>query len=547
MLRRVLILHVLFAVSAAVWAQNAASGFVIGGKTVNAVTGQTLAGTEVLLYKTNPADIYDIDPAPQRILTGDDGRFVFHVQDAGKYALTGQRTGFQRQSYEQHGFYFSAAVAGPGIDSEHLVFRLSPDCRISGTIVDDDHEPVRGATVYLFRTDATGGMRKTVLLTQTSTDDRGRYHFPHLLWGWYSLAVLGAPWWTEAARMQALGGQDAHDPAFNLIYATQFYPGVSDAASAKQIALNEGEDFTADFTLSAVASARLRLPGLNAHPEVMRRAQLKQKVFGVEIEIPTQLQAAGEDSMEIGGVPPGQYLLEVQTMQGMGSPVSSTTGALPRAIAVALAGDTEIDVDEVRAVPPINGSVAVEEGGTPPAQLAVTLWNSKTGEVAGVPVGPDGTFSLDATTITSGTYSVFVGNMENSLIAQLSAKGAKVVGQTVEITRFKPVELKITLAKNLSKIKGTALREGRPVAGAMIVLVPEDPDVNLPRFRRDQSDSDGTFTLRDVMPGHFRILALDNAWDAEWANGSVLKGRLEHAQSADVQAGRSYDVVVGVE
>lgn len=547
MLRRMFIASVLLATSAAVCAQNAASGFVISGKTVNAITGQTLAGTEVFLYKTNPADIYDIDPAPQRILTGEDGRFTFHVQDAGKYALSGQRTGFQRQGYEQHGFYFSAAVAGPGIDSEHLVFRLSPDCRISGTVVDDDHEPVRGATVYLFRTDASGGMRKTVLLTQTTTDDRGRYRFPHLLWGWYSLAVMGAPWWTEAARMQALGGQDPQDPAFNLIYATQFYPGVSDAASAKQIALNEGEDFTADFTVTAVASAKLRLPGLNAHPEVMRRAQLKQKVFGVEIEIPTQLQAAGEDSMEIGGVPPGQYLLEVQTMQPMGSPESSTTGAAPRAIAVDLTGDTEIDVDEARAVPPITGSVAVEEGGTRPAQLGVTLWNSKTREVAGVPVNPDGTFGLDATTITSGTYSVFVGNMENSLIAQLSAKGAKVVGQTVEITRFKPLELKITLAKNLSKIKGTAIRDGKPVAGAMILLVPENPDVNLPRFRRDQSDSDGTFTLRDVMPGHYRILALDNAWDAEWANGSVLKGRLEHAQSADVQAGRSYDVVVGVE
>lgn len=548
MLRRMFIASVLLAMSAAVCAQNVASGFVISGKTVNAVTGQTLAGTEVLLYKTNPADIYDIDPAPQRILTGEDGRFAFHVQDAGKYALAGQRTGFQRQSYEQHGFYFSAAVAGPGIDSEHLVFRLSPDCRISGTVVDDDHEPVRGATVYLFRTDATGGMRKTVLLTQTSTDDRGRYHFPHLLWGWYSLAVLGAPWWTESARMQGLaGGSGGQDPAFNLVYATQFYPGVTDAASAKQIALNEGQDFTADFTVTSVASARLRLPDLNAHPEVMRRAELKQKVFGVEFEIPTQLQAAGTDSMEISGVSPGQYLLEVQTMQPMGSPASHQSAPAPRAIAVDLTGDTEIDVDDARAVPPIKGSVVMEEGGTRPAQLGVALWNSKTGEIAGAPVDPNGTFSLDAATVASGTYSVFVGNVENSLIAQLSATGAKIVGQTVEIIRFKPVELKVTLAKNLSRIKGTAMHDGKPAAGAMILLVPENPNVNLPRFRRDQSDSDGTFTLRDVIPGHYRILALDNAWDAEWANGSVLKGRLERAQSADVQAGRSYEVVVGVE
>ena len=36
--------------------------------------------------------------------------------------------------------------------------------------------------------------------------------------------------------------------------------------------------------------------------------------------------------------------------------------------------------------------------------------------------------------------------------------------------------------------------DGKPLAGAMILLVPEDAEMNLPKFRRDQSDSDGTFT-----------------------------------------------------
>ena len=73
-----------------------------------------------------------------------------------------------------------------------------------------------------------------------------------------------------------------------------------------------------------------------------------------------------------------------------------------------------------------------------------------------------------------------------------------------------------------------ALRDGKPLPGAMIVLVPEKPESNLPLFRRDQSDSDGMFTLRDVLPGRCKIVGIDNGRDLEWANPTLLKPRLAH-------------------
>jgi hypothetical protein len=71
----------------------------------------------------------------------------------------------------------------------------------------------------------------------------------------------------------------------------------------------------------------------------------------------------------------------------------------------------------------------------------------------------------------------------------------------------------------------------------MMVCVPENPENNLPLFRRDQSDSDGTFTLPDVLPGRYRILAIENGWDLEWGNAAILKPRLEHADSVNVATG----------
>lgn len=81
----------------------------------------------------------------------------------------------------------------------------------------------------------------------------------------------------------------------------------------------------------------------------------------------------------------------------------------------------------------------------------------------------------------------------------------------------------------------------------MILLVPENPEINLPLFRRDQSDSDGTFTLLDVLPGRYKVMAIENGWDLEWANPTLLKTRLEHAQSLDVQPNRTYQAGVNVE
>jgi len=64
----------------------------------------------------------------------------------------------------------------------------------------------------------------------------------------------------------------------------------------------------------------------------------------------------------------------------------------------------------------------------------------------------------------------------------------------------------------------------------MIVLVPKDPENNRDRFRRDQSDFDGTFTLRSVIPGEYTILAIEDGWDLDWAKPAVIEHYAAHGQ-----------------
>jgi hypothetical protein len=66
----------------------------------------------------------------------------------------------------------------------------------------------------------------------------------------------------------------------------------------------------------------------------------------------------------------------------------------------------------------------------------------------------------------------------------------------------------------------------------MVLLVPEDFEHNMSNLRRDQSDSDGTFVLRDAPPGKYRIVAIEKGWDAEWGNPQCARPLLSTRRAA---------------
>ena len=69
----------------------------------------------------------------------------------------------------------------------------------------------------------------------------------------------------------------------------------------------------------------------------------------------------------------------------------------------------------------------------------------------------------------------------------------------------------------------------------MVFLVPDHPGENTILFRRDQSDSDGTFTLAGILPGHYRVIAIERGWELEWAKPSVLAPFLLKSRQVDVR------------
>ena len=130
-------------------------------------------------------------------------------------------------------------------------------------------------------------------------------------------------------------------------------------------------------------------------------------------------------------------------------------------------------------------------------------------------------------------------------LRSVTANGAKVIGNKIEISNGSEALLELTLARGVNaNVKGIVERGGKPAPGMMVVLVPEDLREST-EYRRDQSDSDGSFSLNEVSPGKYMVVAVRD-WDLEWAKPEVIREYLAGGTPVEVAGGEDRDIKVTV-
>jgi 5-hydroxyisourate hydrolase-like protein (transthyretin family) len=526
----------------------------IAGVVVNSLSGQPVPSVRVAIARVTQGTDRDIN---QAVTTGVDGRFAFTGLVRGKYSLMATARGYSLQYFDHHDPYATAIAVGPGLDSGNLVFRLEPDAAIDGTITDDNNEPIQYAMVRLFQRSTEEGVQKTEPMNQSQTDDQGRYHLGHLEPGTYYLAVSARPWYAQTGGLKSYD-QYAHDynsgsskntnenSALDVTYPLTFYASALDSAEATPLQLTPGERATADVSLRALPSAHLRIhTGAADSPALGRMIfpRVWQRIFDGYLDsvsnAPDSWVAPGV--IEISGLAPGHYVVEIPASTGANEK-GSTRGWYRD---IDLSGDADINISESPSFVTISGIILFPDH--VPPHVAIQLSDPTTGETLRSDINQRGEFDFRSDNVRPGRYQIGLETAGGYSLVKLAATGAKVSGRTIEVGNSANVRISGIATHGAAQVTGTALREGEPFAGAMIVLVPQDPANNLPLFRRDQSDSDGTFTLANVVPGQYTVLAIANGWDLEWANPTVLQPYLKNAQSVQVPSGGKLDLKVQVE
>ncbi|GAC1655845.1 MAG: hypothetical protein NVS9B15_16780 [Acidobacteriaceae bacterium] len=87
-------------------------------------------------------------------------------------------------------------------------------------------------------------------------------------------------------------------------------------------------------------------------------------------------------------------------------------------------------------------------------------------------------------------------------------------------------------------------QKGQPLSGAMVLLIPEKGVKQKDLLRRDESDSDGTFTLRGVPEGKYTVVAIRDGWHVRWADPEVLRPYLAAGVPVQVVGSSTRQVAV---
>ena len=510
--------------------QQAPSTYTISGTVVSATTGTPLAQTRVTLTDTNNSRNV------ASLLTGEDGRFAFRRLGPGKYSLQGSRRGYLTSGYQQHEQFWSALVTGEKLETQNLVLRLMPAAVLSGKVLDETGEPVRGAEVKLYMEQRANGMTRVMPAGNTPTNDLGVFEFFSLSPGKYFAAVSAKPWYAvhppSAPPGSTVSAPVLVDKPLDVAYPSTYYGGTTSSDDASPILIKGGDREEIEISLAPVESLHLlfHVPE-EGQQQGFQAPVLEKRVFDSVDYVPIEgVNPVSPGVMELTGVPAGKYTVRIPAAAGQAAKFTEAD----------IRNDgQELETDKAEPAASMKLTVELPNGEPAPTQLALGLQDERGQIAAFILVGADGRVAFDD--LAPGSYRIAAARTAEKAYAvgHILAEDGQAVGPNVNVTEGAELQLRVTLILGVASVQGIVKRGDKPASGIMVVLIPASPELQQDLFRRDQTDSDGSFSLPDIIPGTYTVAAIEDAWDFDWSQPSALARYAQNGQPVTISAGKT--------
>jgi hypothetical protein len=486
-------------------------------------------------------------PASNESFEADDhGRFSITLPSAGTWNLRASARNYVDQVYEEHGSFASAIVLRADSPTIDIRFKISPEASIKGVVVDEAGEAVRDAQIALHKLppptpggpEVVGGTR-----TYTQTDDRGIYEVNNLSPGSYRLTVQAHPWYAQVAQQRVTGS--SIDPSLDMAYPLTWFPGSNDAATAETMVLHAGDTRQADFHLVPIPSIHLKIipPPLVAEAVNGRPGQAFPMVEEITtgsngpraISISARRDSQGQ--FDVSGLTPGLYQVRLAGPgQGGQATMVDVTANSVRTLDL---GAPPSDIARITIHIDGFSDAAEEFGNRRGGGLSVNLIDTETQRGTFSSMSSEGGFTSRteprnrtadrAIEVPPGRYEVVLQGRSTIYLIGLTSKGAQASGRYVTVPAGETT-LTVHVANGRATLSGIATLEGKPAVAALILLVPitiEEPD-SIGFLRQDQTNTDGSFDIENVIPGQYILVAIDRGWQINWGDRSTLRRYLEH-------------------
>jgi protocatechuate 3,4-dioxygenase beta subunit len=437
------------------------------------------------------------------------GHFSIATIRPGTYILLPERAGFLHVQAK-------GSTAIPNITikpGEHVTdyqLEMAPRAVISGRVVDEAGEPVQGLRVQTVPVTPASIPVVLTAAPNPGTDDRGEFRLIGPAGKYYVQAVVNnmGSGGNERPEIRSDGTSEA-------IYATTFYPSslrkdrgtvveaVAGNVSGIEIRLVRQQQ---GLAISGVVSG---IPeGTNRGYVMMQTGESAQRINSGRS---TGIGADGK--FRFDGLQPGFYRVSAHYNDGKTLLVSRTLEWQLE--------NTEIANVELALAPGVelSGTLKMEgeAAGTAAPKRTVKLepasGYSMVGQgTTGGEVDRDGAFRIG--NIVPGKYRVKVEPLpENAYVKTLEIDGAAVTNGIADLSKAaRGASAKVTIGRNGAQISGRVLDsngERMPSNLVMIFLARDAEDIPLLGNGTTQASPDGKYTVKAVVPGKYRLVALD--------------------------------------
>lgn len=508
----------------------------IAGTVTNSVTGERVHHATVSLVEENSRETLE------QVETDEEGRFSLDHLPQAKFGLMASRRGYLTAFFDEHDNYSSAIVTGPDEETGHIPFHLAPGAMVHGVVTDDAGEPVENARILLSMKSRNGGQGEHLIRPSvTNTDDTGAFELWDLPPGTYFLAVKAQPWFALHPAPGASGGSAGAPNPLDVAYPVTYYDGTTDQAGAAPIRLSAGDRAELNVALHAVPAIHMmvRSGAENATVEQNRSMAfpaLFQTILGEED--PASIGnirpgPAGSGMIEVSGLAPGHYELRQDDP--------------PRKVEVDLSGNLEVDTSAGAQMATVTAAARMSDGTPLPEPLLLVLSSNTDANLemqAPVVSSAPGKSVARFSSVSPGSWTLLARSGDLSLAVASQQTSAGVRNGAILQVKDRPISFTVTLVAGKTSVQGMVRKapasgtsgagDGKGMAGVMVVLVPQNPGANRDLFRRDQSDSDGSFSLRDAAPGKYTVVAIEDGWELEWARPEVIRRYLSQGVGVTV-------------
>jgi protocatechuate 3,4-dioxygenase beta subunit len=531
---------------------NSQASAVVSGVVIDAITRQPLKEVEVRLrgfgsgQPGGGASGQSVSH-PSSATTDAAGHFVVDGLAPGRYFVTAMRPGYVGQRVSGGGSTGGRSLTvAPDQHSDDIIVELIPGAKISGLIKNGDGKPMPDVSVEVVKHFQSGSGVQLGSVGGGFTDAAGEFRVTGLTAGRYYLRAIPPTMVSEVAASAPAAVAKPVVPVKPKTFAPTYYPNGVDAASASLLTVRAGDDLAGmDITLADVHAVKITGRILRAETSAPSSGA---NVTLISNEATTSQREAVSDAkgnFEIKDVPPGDYVL-VARVEPANAKSRVLWGQRPLHV-----GDSNLRNANCLAGPgvQVSGRIHVDDkSNVDLSRLGVNLRPEGNSSVAALmpdvespSVQADGTFTFF--NVPEGSYILDVDRLP--LGYYLKSTGSIDILETGVTVAHNQAQALIDLALNATaaQLSGTVSNDQMPVSGAQVLLLPKGSRGNQSRFfRQSMTDRSGHFSIKNIIPGEYRVLAFEGVDRSSLTDPDFLQQFADSGEAVRIADGATLSV-----